>query len=181
MPIGIWIIPAWMSIVGLGLMFVFFCLTPPAIRRAVDKTYSPEYATYRLDSSHDRRHLRYVLFLRKLADQKYTRKDIAKLRRAVEITEIPAQPAIQFNEHPLFWLLVIVPFVGGLWTLSVDFVKQADFWKGRQETIATLSAFGVRILLSPERNQEAKSMLAPQISILRQSRRFYDCWPLKGA
>jgi hypothetical protein len=63
-------------------------------------------------------------------------------------------------------LLVIVPFVGGLWNLSADFIKQTDFWKGKQEAIATLSAFGVKILLSPEKSQEAKSMLAPLIILL---------------
>jgi hypothetical protein len=72
-------------------------------------------------------------------------------------------PGIQFNEHPLFWLLFIVPFATELWNLGADFVKQADFWKGKQEAIATLSVFGVRILLSPERSQEAKSTFAPLV------------------
>jgi hypothetical protein len=142
-----------------GLILASVVLTYLMLRvqgHILAKTFPLEYPTYS-------GHLRYVLFLRKLADQKYTREDIAKLRRAVEMAEIPARPAIQFNEHPLFWLLVIVPAVGVLSTLGTDFVKQADFWKGKQEAIATLSAFGVRIALSPERSQEAKNTFAPLV------------------
>jgi hypothetical protein len=93
LPIGIRIIPAWIRIVGLGLMWVFFCLTIRATKRAQDKMYTREYTSYRLDSSRDRRYLRYVLFLRKLADKKYTREDIAKLRQAAYSTrKLPPIP-----------------------------------------------------------------------------------------
>ena len=159
-PYGIYVL---IGPLHLGLTLVIIHLVILELRSILAKKYSLECATYRLNSFHDKGHLRYVLFLRKLADQKYTREDIANLRRAVEIAEIPTPPGIQFNEHPLFWLLVIVPAVGALWTLGTDFVKQTDFWKGKQEAIATLSAFGVRIALSPERSQEAKSTLAPLV------------------
>jgi hypothetical protein len=127
--------------------------------RCLVKKYPLEYDTYGM------KYLPYVLFLGKLADQKYTREDIAKLRRAVEIAEIPTQPAFQFNEHPLIWVLVIVPLATGLWNLSADFVKQADIWRGNQETVAAFSAFGVKIALSPEKSQDAKSTLT-RLSVL---------------
>ena len=66
-----------------------FCRILLVRERALTKKYSLECATYRLDSSRDTKHLDYVLFLNKLADQQYTREDIVKLRRAVEIAEIP--------------------------------------------------------------------------------------------
>jgi len=102
-----------------------------------------------------------VLFLRKLTDRGYTHEHIAKLRPAVEIAEIPTQRVIQFNDNPLFWLLIIVPVMGVLWNLGADLIKQTEFWKGKQEVIAELSVFGVRVLLSPARSQEVKSTFVP--------------------
>jgi hypothetical protein len=58
-----------------------------------------------------------------------TSKDMVRLRHVAEIAERPKQSAVQFADHPLFWLLVIVPFVSALWQLAADGIKQADFWK----------------------------------------------------
>jgi hypothetical protein len=110
----------------------------------------PPVRPYRLDSSRDKRYLPYILFLNKLADQQYTREDIVKLRQAVEIAEIPTPSAMQFNEHPLFWLLGIVPFIGFLWTLVgllvAEYVKQPDFAKVKLKVIVAFLNVGVMSL-----------------------------------
>jgi hypothetical protein len=143
---GLGIISGWIVIGAPTLVVPLLILIIRVRNRALVKKYSLECDTYRLNSSRDMRHLRYVLFLNKLDDRQYTRRDIAKLRRAVEITEIPKPLAIQFNEHPLFWFLFIVPAIGALWTLGTEFVKQTDFWKGKPEAIAALLYVGVMSL-----------------------------------
>jgi hypothetical protein len=57
---------------------------------------------------------------------------------------------MQFNEHPLFWLLGIVPFIGFLWTLVgllvAEYVKQPDFEKVKLKVIVAFLNVGVMSL-----------------------------------
>jgi hypothetical protein len=46
---------------------------------------------------------------------------------------------MQFTDHPIFWLLIVVPFMGGLWTLTADLIKQSDFWKVKEIALSILA------------------------------------------
>jgi hypothetical protein len=54
------------------------------------------------------------------------------------------------------------------------------------QTLATAPAgeartMKVTLIGRPEKIETRQQCVVFKISILRQSRRFYDCWPLKGA
>jgi hypothetical protein len=136
--------------ISFGFLAFFFWLIVRTIDRALAKEYQVEYTTYGLDPNlgkAKRLYLRYMLFLDKLVDKKYSREDIAKLRCVAILTEPPRRPPTQFADHPIFWLLFAVPFMGGLWTLSADFIKQSDFWKVKQAALSILAG-GVFVVIA---------------------------------
>jgi len=122
----------WGTFLGSPLFLVFTWLTFYIADKSFEREFTWLYTTYGLKHypmARRRLYLHYVRFLGSLVDQKYTRKDIEHRRHIAEIAERPKRPATQFADHPLFWLLVIVPLVTGLWQLGADSIKQAEFWK----------------------------------------------------
>ena len=98
----------WIDLIAGCLPVLAVFLMVGALRRAETKEFAAEYANYDgLARSRDIRYLRYVRFLRALANQKYSREDIARLRGVVEIVDRPQRSRIQFNDHPFFFLLFI--------------------------------------------------------------------------
>ena len=111
--VSIWREFLWGAILCVSL----FWLTAWLVSRMIDKSFEREFAmlytTYGVKHSSGLRwgYLYYVHFVDRLAEHNYTRQDVAKLRHLAEMAERPQRPTIQFADHPLFWLLFIVPCI----------------------------------------------------------------------
>jgi hypothetical protein len=134
----------WNILSVLGLMTPFGIIMWYTKHVALSKKFHDEYATHGIAIFPITRrimYLRYALFLHRLAEHLYTREDIEKLRQFAEIVDRPTFPAIQVTDHPIIWLLFIVPFITGLWTLGTGLIKKTEPWREvTQETGLFLGA-----------------------------------------